>query len=93
MCRNALETAFEITKLIKFSPKRNAIFDRMRSEDEDLTSVGIRTFYSTRWIDKVDSIESIVINYNNLNVSREECLETSLQPDVKGRIIGVQVQM
>ena len=27
VCPNALETAFEITKLIKFSPKRNAIFN------------------------------------------------------------------
>ena len=28
VCRNTLETAFKITKLIKFSPKRNAILVR-----------------------------------------------------------------
>ena len=33
------------------------------------------------------------MNYNSLNVLWEECLETNLQPDVKGRIIGVQAQM
>ena len=33
------------------------------------------------------------VNYINLNVLWEECLETNLQPDVKGRIIGVQTQM
>ena len=40
-----------------------------------------------------DSIESILMNYDSLNVLWEECLETNLQPDVKGRIIGTQAQM
>jgi len=29
ICPTVLEVAFEITKLVKFSPKRNAIFDRI----------------------------------------------------------------
>ena len=33
------------------------------------------------------------MNYNSLNVLWEECLETNLRPDVKGRITGVQAQM
>ena len=40
-----------------------------------------------------DLIESIIMNYNSLNVLWEECLETNLQSDVKGRIIGVQAQI
>ena len=28
VCKNALDTAFEITKLVKFSPKRNVLFDK-----------------------------------------------------------------
>ena len=38
--RCALDTAYEITKLIKFSPKRNAAFDRIKNElsTEDSTS-------------------------------------------------------
>ena len=40
-----------------------------------------------------DSIESILSSYDNLNKLWEECLETSLLPDVKGRVIGVQIQM
>ena len=38
LCREALETAFEVSKLIKFSPKRNAAFDRIKSEpaEEDI---------------------------------------------------------
>ena len=93
ICRTALEVAFEITKLVKFSPKRNAIFDRIRSEEEDGSSIGIRTFCSTRWTVRGDSIESILSNYDNLKQLWEECLETNLQPDVKGRVIGVQSQM
>ena len=33
------------------------------------------------------------MNYSSLNILWGECLETNLQPDVKGRIIGVQAQM
>jgi len=40
-----------------------------------------------------DSIESILSNYDNLKQLWEECLETNLQPDVKGRVIDVQSQI
>ena len=32
VCRDALETAFEISKLIKFSPKRNAAIDCIKAD-------------------------------------------------------------
>ena len=47
-------------------------------------------FCPTRWTVRGDSIESILVNYNTLKQLWEECLTTSLQPDVKGRIIGVR---
>ena len=93
VCKNALDVAFEITKLIKFSPKRNIVFDKIRSECEEESSIGIRTFCPTRWTVRGDSIESILVNYNTLKQLWEECLTTSLQPDIKGRIIGVKSQM
>ena len=93
VCKNALDVAFEITKLVKFSPKRNILFDKIRSECEEESSIGIRTFCPTRWTVRGDSIESILVNYNTLNQLWEECLTTNLQPDVKGRIIGVKSQM
>ena len=96
VCRDAMETAFEITKLIKFSPKRNAAFDRIKAEskeEEPVSGVGIRTFCHTRWTVRGNAIESILENYQVLNQLWEECLETRLDPDVKGRIIGVQSQM
>ena len=42
VCREALETAFQICKLIKFSPKRNAAFEAEIVIDESPVS-GIRT--------------------------------------------------
>ena len=98
VCRDALDTAFEITRLIKFSPKRNAAFDRIKSGNVDdcyPSPIGIRTFCPTRWTVRGDAIESILVNYSTLGILWEECLHlaTRLDPDVKARIIGVQCQM
>ena len=52
ICKDALDTAFEITRLIKFSPKRNAAFDRIKasSEEDGFSSpIGIRTSSHTQW--------------------------------------------
>ena len=32
VCHDALDTALEMKKLVMFSPKRNAVFDRIKSE-------------------------------------------------------------
>ncbi len=95
VCCEALETAFEISKLIKFSPKRNAAFNRIKAEiaEDSGSGVGIRTLCPTRWTVRGNSIGSILENYEILNQLWEECLETRLDPDMKGRIIGVQTQM
>ncbi len=98
VCGDALDTAFEITRLIKFSPKRNAAFDRIKSGSQDdgcSSPIGIRTFCHTRWTVRGDAIESILVNYSTLDDLWEECLQspTRLDPDVKARIIGVQSQM
>ncbi len=96
ICRDALETAFEISKLIKFSPKRNAAFDRIKAdipEEDAHTGVGVRSFCPTRWTVCGDSISSILDNYNVLHQLWEECFETMLVLEVKGRMLGVQAQM
>ena len=96
VCRDALETAFEISKLVKFSPKRNAAFDRIKAdtpEDDCHTGVGIRSFCPTRWTVRGDSISSILDNYNVLKQLWDECLDTTLVPEVKGRMLGVRAQM
>ena len=51
VCCDALDAAFEICKLIKFSPKRNALFDKIKvaNADELEYSAGIQTLCLTRW--------------------------------------------
>ena len=96
VCRDALDVAFEISKLIRFSTKRNSALDSIRVEnptDNEGPNVGIRAFCPTRWTVRGEAIQSIIDNYSILNQLWDKTLETKLDPDVKGRIIGVQTQM
>ena len=52
-----------------------------------------RKLCPTRWTVRGNSVESIIRNYNNLKQLWDECLEKRLDPDIKGRIIGVKTQM
>ena len=87
VCHDALDTSHEISKLIRFSPKRNAALDRIKienpGEEESGPSHGIRSFCPTRWTVRGDAIESILDNYEALQRLWDECLETKLEPDVK----------
>ena len=91
----AQEVAIEICKLIKFSPKKEATFNSIKEQitHEDGKSVGIRTFCPTRWTVRGNSVGSILENYTILSQLWEECLEGKLDPDIKGRIIGVKTLM
>ena len=97
VCKDALDVALEISKLVRYSPKRNAAFDCIKvenlTEEKIGSSIGIRAMCPSRWTVRGDSLESIVENYVVLKQLWSECLTTQLDPDVKGRIIGVQAQM
>ena len=98
VCRDALDIAYKISKLLRFSPKRHAAFDQIRvenlaEEDTGTKAVGIRAMCPTRWTVRGDAIESIIEHYDTLSQLWDECLETRLDPDIKGRIIGLQTQM
>ena len=60
--KNALDTTHEITKLIKFSPKRDSIFRGLKAEHNALhenSSAGIRVLCPTKWTVKADSLHRI----------------------------------
>ena len=69
VCRDALDNAFEVSKLLWFSPKRNAALDRIKVENpEDGDAVygpnhRVQSFCPNRWTVRV---ESILENYNPL---------------------------
>ena len=98
VCRDALDVAFEVSKLIRFSPKRSAALHDIKvsnpMEDEGpMPTNNIRSFCPTRWTVRGDAIASILNNFEALKQLWLECLDSRLDPDVKGRIIGVRAQM
>ena len=89
---NALDTTFEISKLLKFSPKHEHIFEDIKRELAP-DSPGFRVLCPTRWTIRGESLHSVIANYCVLQKLWDACLETRLQPDIRSRIIGVQEQM
>ena len=50
-------------------------------------------FCATRWTLRATCFERVIDNYNALLKLWNDCLETSIESDVRGRIIGCQTQM
>ena len=91
MC-DALDVALEICKLLKYSPRRDAIFHKLRQQ---LTpqAPGIRNLCPTRWTVRALSLESICVNYSALEAPWDEALEVCSQSEAKARINGVRSKM
>ena len=49
LLQDALDTAHEVTKLIKCSPRRDNIFQNLKNTLSEKDSPGIRVLCSTRW--------------------------------------------
>ena len=60
--RDTLDTVEEMTKLIKKSPKREVIFQKVK-DDIACESPGIRQLCQTRWTVRVAALTSISENY------------------------------
>ena len=92
LMKSALETVNEISKLIKKSPKRDAMFHKLKQEiSQDCP--GFRVLCPTRWTVRAASLNSVLDNYEVLLGVWEESNETHLDSDIKARIIGVDAQM
>lgn len=67
VCQAALETAFEVSKLLNYSLKREAAFDRIKSSNEENSfACSVRSFCPTHLTVRGDSIESLLDNYQVL---------------------------
>ena len=89
---NSIATAYEISNLIKKSPKRDAMLHKTR-KDILLESPGFRALCPTRWTVKAESMKSILDIWFALQQVWDETLDGNLEPEIKGRIIGVKSQM
>ena len=89
---DAMDVVHEITKLIKFSPKRGAIFDNLKEELSPDTP-GFRVLCPTRWTVRANSLQSVLDNYAALQSTWETTLESKLDTEMKSRVLGVRAQM
>ena len=90
--KDCLDTCYELVKLIKFSPKREAILTRLKEEiGSDAPS--IRTLCPTRWTVRAESLASIVAKYKDLQGLWEEALMVTSDTEMKARIRGIASRM
>jgi len=94
--KSALEMTHEITKLIKYSPRREGILKELKSANDVATgshSPGVRVLCPTRWTVRADSLASIIGNYAVLQSTWEEAIGVARDTETKARIGGVSAQM
>lgn len=94
--RNALDNAYEITKLVKKSPQRDTYLEKLRqasSSETESPNPKIRVLCPTRWTVKADALHSIIENYSDLMDLWERSLIKVKDTEMKSRIRGVQAYM
>lgn len=90
--RNTMDTTSELSKLIKKSPKRDTMLSKIK-EELSLEYHGFRVLCPTRWTVRAACLKSILDNWDAINLLWNASLEERLDPEIRGRIIGVQSQM
>ena len=90
--KDCLDTSFELVKLIKFSPKREAMLRELKEEiGSDASSV--RTLCPTMWTVRAESLASILANYDNIQLPWETVVHATSDTEMKARIQGMASQM
>ena len=91
LLKDALEITFEVSKLVKYSPKCDVIFEKLKDHLAPDTP-GFRVLCPTRWTVRANSLQSVLDNYSVLQELWEESKDKASDPSVKARIIGIQAQ-
>jgi hypothetical protein len=74
------DAVHEVTKLIKFSPRREGIIQTLKEGS------GIRVLCPTRWTVRADSIASVIKNHDVLQNTWEEASAIVKDTETKSRI-------
>ena len=61
--KDALDVTYEVSKLIKFSPKRDVMFEKLKDNIIPDTP-GFQVLCPTRWTVRASSLKSILDNYS-----------------------------
>ena len=91
--KDALELTHEITKLIKYSPRRKNIFKKVKESFASSGSPEIRTLCPTHWTVRAESLSSVINNFEALRSTWETAVEVVQDTETKSRICGVAFQM
>ena len=86
--RDVLDTSYEIVKLIKKPPRRDAMLQNLRQQLPDTTRA-IRVLCPMRWTVRAKSLQSIIDNFNVLQEVWDESLDVAKEIEMRARIIGV----
>ena len=90
--KDAIDTAFELSKLLKYSAKRSAEFKRIHAEMAP-EEPGFRTLCPTRWTVRAASLQSIRKNYTVLQSSLDSFSEMARRdPEMSARCSGIAAQ-
>jgi len=91
---DTLETVYEISKLIKKSPKRHSIFKAIKNLEEVTTgSIQIRILCPTCWTVRAEALASIAENCNTLQLTWVVAKDATKDSEIRARIAGVKAQM
>ena len=90
--RDIPDAAFELNKPIRYSPKRERAFNRLREETAP-GNCSYRTLCPTSRTLRAVSLQSILDNWDVFQKLMHEILEGRVDPEVRGRVVGVQTQM
>ena len=90
--KDSLEIIFEVSKLIKYSPKRDAQYENLK---QNLTpdTPGLCVLCPTRWTVHASSLKSVIDNYTVLQKLWETTKDETSHTLIKARIIGVEAQL
>ena len=89
--KDSLDTTFEVSKLVKFSPKRDIQFEKLKAGLAP-DSPGFRVLCPTRWTVRAASLKSVIDNYTVLQELWDLSKDETSDPSMKARIIGVEAQ-
>ena len=92
LMRSCLDAMFEITKLIKKSPKRDAIFQKLK-HDLAADPPNFCVLCPTRWTVCVASLQSVLNHYEVLLGVWKESKNSQIDSEMKARIISIKTQM
>ena len=85
LLRSNMDTVFEISKLLQYSPKRMSLFKDVKAEVSP-DAVGFRILCPTRWTVRNETFRSIIDNYGSI-------LSGRVDSEVRARVNGVASQM